>query len=53
MIQGSIFGDRTAGIAMITGIIGIGLTSASHKTRGLKGFNKPQSKTLNIKDAWR
>jgi hypothetical protein len=53
MIHGGIFGDRTAGVAIVTGIIGIGLISASHKTRGLNGFNKSQSKTLNIEDARR
>lgn len=53
MINGSIFGDRTIGVAIVTGIVGIGLINASNKTRGLKGFNKSRSKTANVDDAGR
>jgi hypothetical protein len=53
MVDGSIFGDRTIGIAIVTGIIGIGLISTFTKAVGLKGFNKSQSKTANVKDGWR
>jgi len=53
MVNGSIFGDRTVGVAIVTGIIGIGLISTSNKTRRLKGFNKSQSKTANVEDAGR
>jgi hypothetical protein len=53
MIQGSIFGERTVGVAIVTSIVGIGLISASHKTRGLKGFNKSQSKTANVNNEGR
>jgi hypothetical protein len=53
MINGSIFGDRTVGIAIVTGIIGIGLISTSNFTSGLKSFNKSQSKTANVKDGGR
>jgi len=53
MVHGSVFGDRTTGVAIVTGIVGIGLISASHKTRGLKGFNKSRSKTANVDDAGR
>jgi hypothetical protein len=53
MINGSIFGDRTVGAAIVTGIVGIGLISTANKTRGLKGFNKPQSTTADVDDAGR
>lgn len=53
MVDGSIFGDRTIGIAIVTGIVGIGLISSSHKRRGLKGFNKSQGNTANVDDAGR
>lgn len=53
MVNGSIFGDRTVGVAIVTGIVGIGLISTSHKTQGLKGFNKSRSKTANVDDAGR
>jgi hypothetical protein len=53
MVNGSIFGDRTVGIAIVTGIVGIGLISTANKTRGLKGFNKSQSKTENVNDGGR
>jgi drug/metabolite transporter (DMT)-like permease len=45
MVHGSVFGDRTTGIATIMGIVGIGLISTSNFTSGLKSFNKSQSKT--------
>jgi hypothetical protein len=47
MLHGSIIGDRTTGIAIITCILGIGLISTSNVTSGLKSFNKSQSKTAN------
>jgi hypothetical protein len=53
MVNGSIFGDRTTGIAIVTGIIGIGLISTFTTASGLKSFNKSQSKTANVKDGWR
>jgi hypothetical protein len=53
MVNGSIFGDRTIGIAIVTGIIGIGLISTFTKAVGRKGFNKSQSKTADVKDGWR
>jgi drug/metabolite transporter (DMT)-like permease len=53
MVHGSVFGDRTTGIATITGIVGIGLISTSNFTSGLKSFNKPQSKTANVNDGGR
>jgi hypothetical protein len=53
MVNGSIFGDRTIGIAIVTGIIGIGLISTFTKALGLKGFNKSQSKTANVKGVGR
>jgi hypothetical protein len=31
MVNGSLFGDRTSGIAIVTGIIGIGLISTHRK----------------------
>ena len=36
MVNGSVFGDRTAGIAIVTGIIGIGLISSNRKIRSDK-----------------
>jgi len=53
MVNGNIFGERTIGIAVVTGIIGIGLISTSNSTLGLKGFNKSQRKTANVKDGGR
>jgi hypothetical protein len=53
MVNGSIFGDRTIGIAIVTGIIGIGLISTYNLTSGLKSFNKSQSKTANVNDGGR
>ena len=53
MVHGSVFGDRTIGIAIVTGIIGISLISTSKSTSGLKSFNKSQSKTANVKDGGR
>jgi drug/metabolite transporter (DMT)-like permease len=50
MVHGSVFGDRTTGIATITGIVGIGLISTSNFTSGLKSVNKSQSKTENVSD---
>jgi len=47
MVHGSVFGDRTTGIAAITGIVGIGLISTSNLTAGPKSFNKSHSKTEN------
>jgi hypothetical protein len=52
MADGSIFGDRTIGIAIVAGIVGIGLISTSNSTSGLKSF-KSQSKTANVKDGGR
>jgi hypothetical protein len=53
MVTGSIFGDRTVGAAIVTGIVGIGLISASHKTRVLKSFQQSQCTTANVEDAGR
>jgi hypothetical protein len=53
MVHGSVFGDRTTGIATIIGIVGIGLMSTSNLTLGLKSFNKSQSKTANVNDRGR
>jgi hypothetical protein len=53
MVNGSIFGDRTIGIAIVTGIIGISLISTSNFTSGLKSFHKSQSKTANVNDGGR
>ena len=53
MVHGSVFGDRTTGIATIIGIVGIGLMSTSNLTLGLKSFNKSQSKTENVNDGGR
>jgi hypothetical protein len=53
MVEGSVFGDRTTGIAIVTGILGIGLISTSNLTSGLKSFNKSQSKTANVNDGGR
>jgi hypothetical protein len=53
MVHGGIFGDRTTGIAVVTGILGIGLISTSNFTSGLKSFNKPQSKTANVNNGRR
>lgn len=44
MVNGSIFGDRTVGIAIVTGIIGIGLISTSNTTLGPK--NAKESKKV-------
>jgi hypothetical protein len=53
MVNGIIFGDRTTGIAIVTGIVGIGLISTSNSTSGLKSFNKSQSKTANVNNEGR
>lgn len=53
MVNGSIFGDRTIGIAIVTGIVGIGLISTFTTSSGLKSFNKSQSKTANVNDGGR
>jgi len=53
MVHGSLFGDRTIGIATITGMVGIGLISTSNLTSGLKSVNKSQGKTANVNDAKR
>jgi len=53
MVNGSIFGDRTIGIAIVTGIVGIGLISTFNSTSGLKSFNKSQSKTANFNNGGR
>jgi hypothetical protein len=53
MVHGSLFGDRTIGIATITGMVGIGLISTSNVTSGLKSVNKSQGKTANVNDAKR
>jgi hypothetical protein len=53
MVHGSVFGDRTTGIATITGIVGIGLISTSNFTSGLKSFNRSQSKTANVNNGGR
>jgi len=43
MVNGSIFGDRTIGIAIVTGIIGIGLIGTFSTTVA----HRPQTKTEN------
>jgi hypothetical protein len=43
MVNGSIFGDRTTGIAIVTGIIGIGLIGNFSATVA----RHPQTKTEN------
>lgn len=53
MIHGSIFGDRTVGVAIVTGILGIGLISTSNLTSGLKSVNKSQSKTESVNNEGR
>ena len=53
MVHGSVFGDRTTGIAAIIGIVGIGLISTSNVTSGLKSVNKSHSKTANVNDGGR
>jgi hypothetical protein len=46
MVHGSIFGDRTTGIAIVTGILGIGLISAYITKPTLKSAMK-QEKAIN------
>jgi hypothetical protein len=53
MLHGSVFGDRTTGIAIVTGILGIGLISTSNFTSGLKSFSRSQSKTANVNNEGR
>ena len=53
MVHGSVFGDRTTGIATITGIVGISLISTFTTASGLKSLNKSQSKTENVNDGGR
>ena len=53
MVHGSVFGDRTTGKAVITGIVGIGVISTSNLTLGLKSVNKSQSKTANVNNGGR
>jgi hypothetical protein len=53
MVHGNVFGERTTGIATITGIVGIGLISTSNLTSGLKSVNKSQSKTTEVSDGGR
>jgi hypothetical protein len=53
MVHGSVFGDRTTGVATITGIVGIGLISTSNLTSGLRSVNKSQSKTENVNNGGR
>jgi hypothetical protein len=53
MVHGSVFGDRTTGIATITGIVGIGLISTANFTSGLKSFNRSLSKTANVNNGGR
>ncbi len=52
MVNGSIFGDRTTGIAIVTGILGIGLISTSNSKSGLKTFTS-QRKTADPNDGGR
>jgi hypothetical protein len=53
MVHGSVFGDRTTGIATVAGILGIGLISTFTTASGLKSFNKSQSKTVNVNNGGR
>jgi hypothetical protein len=53
MVHGNVFGDRTTGIAVITGIVGIGVISTSNLMLGRKSVNKSQSKTANVKNGGR
>lgn len=45
MVDGNVFGDKTIGIAIVVGIVGIGLISPFPTTLTLKNFEKSQSKT--------
>ena len=53
MWNGSIFGNRTIGIAIVTSIVGIGLISTYTTAPRLKGFKKSQSKTANVNNGGR
>jgi len=46
MVHGSVFGDRTTGTAIVTGILGIGLISAYTTKPTLKSTMK-QEKIVN------
>lgn len=45
MIQGNIFGDRTSGIAIVAGILGIGLVSAYTTQPTLRNTQKQSAST--------
>lgn len=51
MVHGSVFGDRTAGIAIVTGVLGIGLISAYTTKPTLKSTAK-QEKIGNSTKRW-
>jgi len=44
MVDGSIFGDRTIGIAIVTGIVGISLIITSPQNRHLRTPQNQQKK---------
>ena len=51
MVNGTIFGDRTTGIAIVTGILGIGLISAYTTKPTLKNTTKPE-RIVNSAKRW-
>ena len=51
MVHGSVFGDRTTGIAIVAGILGIGLISAYTTKPTLKNTTKPE-RIVNSAKRW-
>ena len=52
MVNGSIFGDRTTGIAIVTGIVGIGLISTFTTKSTLKNTKKSPEKIITSAKRW-
>jgi hypothetical protein len=52
MVNGSIFGDRTTGIAIVTGIVGIGLISTFTTKSTLKNTTKSPEKIITSAKRW-
>jgi len=52
MVHGSVFGDRTTGIATITGIVGIGLISTFTTKSALKNTTKSPEKIITSAKRW-
>jgi drug/metabolite transporter (DMT)-like permease len=52
MVHGSVFGDRTTGIATITGIVGIGLISTFTTKSTLKNTTKSPEKIITSAKRW-